>query len=102
MGLKARPVAAISSVAFLLTGCGVDFLGPPPRVKTDGFRATAAIVEGGTTRSFEIAVRGGDVRRDLGSETPWPVLVTRAAPPRAFELDPAGKRYRDLDAARVL
>ena len=94
-------VAAISSVVLLLTGCGVDFLGSPPRVKTDGFRAVAAIAEGGMTRSFEIAVRGGDVRRDLGSGTPWPVLVTRAAPPRAFVLDPAGKRYRDLDPARV-
>lgn len=102
MRRTATLVAAISSVVLLLTGCGVDFLGSPPRVKTDGFRAVAAITEGGTTRSFEIAARGGDVRRDLGTGTPWPVLVTRASPPRAFELDPSGKRYRDLDSARVV
>jgi hypothetical protein len=92
---------AMTSGFLLLTGCGSDFLGLPPRVKTDGFRAVASIVEGEATRSFEIAVRGGDVRRDLGTGTPWPVLVAREAPPRAFELDPAGKRYRDLDPAGV-
>ncbi len=98
----ARLVAAMSSAVLLLTSCGVDFLGSPPRVKTDGFRAAVSISEEEMTkRSFEIAVRGGDVRRDLGTGTSWPVLVTRAAPPRAFVLDPAGKRYRALDPARV-
>jgi hypothetical protein len=96
-GLGATALAAALSLA----GCGADFLGPPPRVKADGFRAVASIVEGGRTRSFEIAVRGGDVRRDLGPGAPWPVLVIRSAPPRAFEIDPAGKRYRELDPAAV-
>lgn len=101
MGVRASVAGAVSWVVLVLTGCGADFLGSPPRVKTDGFRAVAMISEGGATRSFEIAVRDGNVRRDLGPRTPWPVLVTRATPPRAFELDPAGKLYRDVDPASV-
>jgi len=99
MRIGARAAAAI--LPLFLAGCGSDFLGSPPRVKSDGFRAVASIVEEGAPRTFEIAVRGGDVRRDLGPGSPWPVLVTRAAPPRAFELDPSSKRYRELDPARV-
>lgn len=88
-------------LVLLLAGCGSDFLGSPPRVKTDGFRASASITEEGASRTFDVAVRGGDVRRELPATSPWPVLVTRSSPPRAFELDPAGKRYRELDPARV-
>ncbi len=95
------PGVALAAIAFLSTGCGSDFLGAPPRVKTDGFRAVASIGEGGTARSFDIVVRGSDVRTDLGKGTSWPVLVTRQTPPRAFELDPAGKRYRELDPGKV-
>ena len=100
MGRRSGRGAAIAA-AILLTGCGADFLGAPPRVKTDGFRAVAAIAEGEATTSFEICVRGADVRRDLGAGASWSVLVTKQSPPRAFELDPAGKRYRELDPSKV-
>jgi hypothetical protein len=96
-----RAGAASLPLLLLLAGCGSDFLGHPPRVKSDGYRAVASITEEGATRTFEVAVRGGDVRRELAASAAWPVLVTRSSPPRAFELDPAGKRYRELDPARV-
>jgi hypothetical protein len=61
----------------------------------------AVVTEEGTPRTFDVSVRGWDVRRDLGPASPWPILVRRSSPPRAFELDPSSKRYRELDFARV-
>ena len=96
-----RVGAASLPLVLLLAGCGSDFLGSPPRVKTDGFRAAASITEEGKTRTFDVAVRDGDVRRELPAGSPWPILVTRSSPPRVFELDPEGKRYRELDPAKA-
>ena len=98
-----RPVASVValSLACGFAGCGSDFLGAPPRVGSDGFRALASIEEEGGTVSFDLAVRGADIRRDLGGAVPWPVLVVAGSPRRAFELDPPSKRYRRLDPSRV-
>ena len=89
------------SLALTLAGCGTDFLGAPPRIGTDGFRALASIEEEGGTVSFDLAVRGADIRRDLGNALPWPVLVAAGSPRQAFELDPASKRFRKLDPSRL-
>ena len=94
---KGARAGALLPLALVLAGC----FGSPPRVGKDGFRAVAVVTEEGTPRTFDLSVRGGDVRRDLGPGAPWPVLVTRAAPPRAFELDPSSKRFRELDPAGV-
>ncbi len=96
-GLHVPPIL----LAVFLSGCGTDVLGPPPSVKNDGFRASASVEDGSSRLTFELAARGGDVRRDLGAGKPWPILILRKAAPRAFELDPAGRRYRELDPGRA-
>ena len=79
-------------------GCG-DFFGSPPRVATDGYRASASVmIEQQVVATFEGAVRGASFRRELPSGS-FPVYVLRGEEKRAFELDPATETVRDADPA---
>ncbi len=94
--VRLLPLAA----SLLVASCGFDPFGAPPRVGTHGYQAKAEVVVEGTTKgSFEIAVRGGDVRVVKPGPASWPVLVVRDSGKRAFELDPATKSVRDADPA---
>lgn len=97
--LTARPATLLLALALaLLAGCG-GAGGGPKRPKTDGYRARAAVEENGKRTEFELAVRGDDRRVEIPGGKEWPILVVKGAEKRAFELDPAGKRWRPADFA---
>lgn len=89
---------AVLEILALLAGCGGASSGPK-RPKTDGYRARAAIEENGKRTEFELAVRGPDRRLEVPGQKEWPILVVKGAEKRAFELDPASKRWRAADFA---
>lgn len=92
--------ALLLASAATLCGCGADFFGSPPRVATHGFRATASIVaDGRTVSTFELAASGDDVRAEQPGGA-FPVYVRKGKEGRAFEIDPATKRWRDADPSR--
>ena len=83
-----------------LSGCSELFSGPK-RPRKDGYRAHAILEEGGKRTELELAVRGADRRVERPDRKEWPVLVVKGDEKRAFELDPATKRWRKADFAAL-
>lgn len=94
-------VTFISVVAAFQLGCKVDLFGPPPRPSTNGYRAVMTIRGPQGSQSFEIAVRGGDLRRALGSGETARYLVRSGAGP-VLEVDPVAKTFVEVGAERLL
>ncbi len=89
---------ALLVLSTTLVSCGVNPFGSPPRVRTDGFQATAFVDDGSVQSTFGLAVRGKSLRRDELGGGPWSVLVVRGEDQTAFELDPATKSWREADS----
>lgn len=101
-----RPdLLALLVLSTTLVSCGANPFGAPPRVKSDGFQASAFVDDGSVQVTFELAVRGKSLRREELGGGPWSILVVRGEDQRAFELDTATKSWREADpllAATVL
>lgn len=95
-----RSRIVLGAAVALLTGCGANPFGTPPKISTDGFRARVTVREGGTARSFDLAVRGGVWRVDPVGGGPY--TVHEGATKRATLLDAEAKTaapapFRTLD-----
>ena len=101
MSRSSRRALAAAALA-VLAGCGADPFGKPARVKTEGYRAlVTARTDGRVTASYEIAARGGDVRR-ASPGGPGPVLLLRGQEHRALWLDPGARTYTELPWEQAL
>jgi hypothetical protein len=67
-------------------------------VKSDGYQATAFADDGSVQATFELAVRGKNLRREELGGGPWSILVVRGEDQKAFELDLATKSWREADS----
>jgi hypothetical protein len=89
-----RAAAAVLVLcAAMLSGCGKDPFGSPPRVKTHGFRAHAAMKKGAEKSEFEIAVRGENRRKEPAAGAQGHVFIWLGGEKRALELDPVSRSY---------
>ena len=100
----ASPLLAVLLLAsgLVAPGCG-KLMSPPPRPRTDGYQATVTLKAGSTvTARFEIAVRGGAVRRSLGEpDSGGPYLVRASEKAPVLEVDPSARTVRQVPAARL-
>lgn len=96
--MREARLVALPAVAILATlslpGCNP--LAAPPRPKTDGYLATAALRDGAKEQRWEIAVRGQNRRREPADGQPGKVLVIRGEEKKAFELDPAARTWAEV------
>jgi hypothetical protein len=85
-------LAAGLSLPLLFAGCGA-----PVSVRSHGYRARFTAT-GASPATYEIAFRGGSLRREDVSGK-GPVLLVRQSDRKAFELDTAARTYREIPFA---
>jgi hypothetical protein len=92
-----RRITLATGLSLVLAGCGQDPFGAPVSVRSNGYRARFTAT-GASPATYEVAFRGGSLRR-VDASGKGKVLLVRQSDRKAFELDPAAKTYKEIPFA---